>query len=162
MHLLRQVFETAPDYRAARANLEATPLANAAIFTLVGLRHDETCVIERTRDAHATRTGIASAANDWRYGKFPGDWRGIGEDEGHRQGEPGDNAARSRAIERFAGRPTPDFAWLRSPILNGNTRLAVEADPQKGELIVRGYETAPDDEDTAVPVTATLTLRVGV
>ena len=49
MHLLRQVFETAPDYASARAALETTPLANAALFTLVGLAPGETCVIERTR-----------------------------------------------------------------------------------------------------------------
>ncbi|SED54447.1 hypothetical protein SAMN05444161_3438 [Rhizobiales bacterium GAS191] len=162
MHLLRQVFETAPDYRAAQARLEATPLANATIFTLVGLGPDETCVIERTREDHATRSGIASAANDWQYGAFPGNWQGIGEDDDDSNDQRGDNDERSAAIEKFAGRPTEDFAWLQSPILNGNTRLAVEADPRKGELRVRGYETAPDEEDSANPVTATLDLQTGI
>lgn len=159
-HLLRQVFETAPDYSTARQRLEATPLASATIFSLVGLAPDQACVIERTRDRYATKSGVASAANEWKYGNFPGTWQGLGEGDADSDDQRGDNAARSAAIEEFASRPTGDFEWLRPPILNGYTRLAVEADPLKGRLRLRGYETAPADEDSAAPVTQILDLQL--
>jgi hypothetical protein len=159
-HLLRQVFETAPDYLTARAKLETTPLASATIFSLVGLAAGETCVIERTRDQYATRSGVASAANDWQYGHFPGTWQGLGEGDDDSDDQRGDNAERSAAIERFASRPTGNFEWLAPPILNGYTRLAIEADPLKGRLRLQGYETAPNDEDSATPATQILDLQL--
>jgi hypothetical protein len=159
-HLLRQVFETAPDYAAARARLETASLANATIFTLVGLSPDQTCVIERTRDRYVTKSGVATAANAWQYGDFPGIWQGRGESDEDGDDQRSDNAERSAAIEKFASRPTGDFEWLKPPILNGYTRLAIEADPLKARLKVRGYEVAEDDEDSAVPATQILDLEL--
>src|SRR4051794_22957055 len=46
-HLLRQVFETCRTYHDARHRLETTPIARPAIYTLVGCRRGEACVIER-------------------------------------------------------------------------------------------------------------------
>jgi len=48
-HLLRQVFEQAPDFAAARAMLAETPLAAPVIFTLCGPGPGEACTIERPR-----------------------------------------------------------------------------------------------------------------
>jgi len=155
LHLLRRVFETAPDFATARARLEHTPIANPTIYSLVGLSPNESCVIERTRTGHFTRAGVASAANAWRYGTFPGHWRAIAEssdDEGQ------DSHERSEMIERFAGKETGDFAWVAPPILNGNTRLAVEADPNRKTLRLRGYEQS--GPDTALPATAILDLAL--
>lgn len=154
LHLLRHVFETAPDFAAARRALETTPIAAPVIFTLVGLRPDETCVIERDVAAHATRMGVASAANAWRYAEFPGDWR-----VGPASELALDSAERSAAIEAWAGREGAPFAWLVDPILNGMTRLAVEADPAAGTLRAQGYEEAAGDDDTAAPATLMLEWR---
>lgn len=151
LHLLRRVFETARDYAEARALLERTPIAAPAIFTLVGLAADETCVVERDIEAFATRDGVASAANVWRYGTFPGEWHG-----GRASEEAQDSAARAALIETWAGRAGAPFAWVQPPILNAMTRLAVEADPARGTLRAIGYEEAPDEEDGAVPVTQPL------
>ncbi len=63
--LLRQVFETAPDFASARQRLETTPIARPVIYTLAGCRPGERCVIERTVDGFTTRTENTGAANDW-------------------------------------------------------------------------------------------------
>lgn len=151
LHLLRRVFETARDYAEARTLLERTPIAAPAIFTLVGLTAGETCVVERDTEAFATREGVASAANVWRYGTFPGAWRG-----GRASEEAQDSAERAAMIETWAGRAGAPFEWLKPPILNAMTRLAVEADPAQGTLRVVGYEEAPGEEDSAVAATQLL------
>lgn len=150
LHLLRRVFETASDYAEARAMLERMPIAAPTIFTLVGLRPTETCVVERNVEAFVTREGVASAANVWRYASFPGEWHG-----GRASDHARDSDARSAMIEDWAGRNGPPFAWVKSPILNALTRLAVEADPAKGTLRALGYEEAPDGS-RAVPATLPL------
>lgn len=156
LHLLRRAFETARDYAEAKAMLERTPVAAPVIFTLVGLRPGDTCVIERDVEAFATREGVASAANAWRYSRFPGEWHGG------RASEVGqDSAIRSDMIEAWAGRAGEPFAWVEAPVLNAMTRLAVEADPAKGTLRAVGYEEAPGDEDTALPATLPLTWTGG-
>ncbi|TDR94559.1 hypothetical protein EV668_1847 [Enterovirga rhinocerotis] len=151
LHLLRRVFETAPDFSAAREMLERTPIAAPAIFTLVGLAPGETCVIERDIEAFETRQGVASAANTWRYANFPGEWgTGRASEQAH------DSDQRAEMIEGWAGRAGAPFEWVKAPILNGMTRLAVEADPAKGTLRALGYEEAPNDADSAVPATLPL------
>ncbi|KQT61397.1 hypothetical protein ASG52_00455 [Methylobacterium sp. Leaf456] len=151
LHLLRRVFETARDYAEARSLLERTPIAAPAIFTLVGVAAGETCVVERDTEAFTTREGVASAANVWRYGTFPGAWRG-----GRASEEAQDSAERAAMIESWAGRAGAPFEWVRPPILNAMTRLAVEADPARGMLRAVGYEEASGEEDSAVPVTQVL------
>jgi hypothetical protein len=154
-HVLRRVFETARNFQEARALLEQTPIAKAAIFTLAGLTPSETCVIERDRHAFKTMSGIASAANAWRYGSFPGTWQAVGGDETDPRG---DNDDRCAFIETFAGKATGDFDWVQDPILNEDTRLAVEADPGNAYIRVRGYEASGDGE-MAEPVTEILDYR---
>lgn len=154
LHLLRRVFETAPDYASARRALEATPIAAPAIFTLVGVRAEETCVIERDVATHVTREGVASAANAWRYASFPGDWRA-----GPASELALDSAERSALIESWAAREGPPFAWVTAPVLSSLTRLAVEADPAAGTLRALGYEEAPGEEDAAIPATLQLDWR---
>ena len=153
MHLLREVFEKARDFDEARRMIETTPIASPTIFTLVGMAADQTCVIERTETDHVTHVGISSAANSWHYADFRDGWDGRDRDPAS------DSAERRRLIERL-GRPaeTP-FAWVRPPVRNGLTRLAVELDPARSEVWVRGYERIGDSEDAA-PVTADLHLVV--
>ena len=54
--LLRQVFETCPDFATARAMLERTPVARPVIYSLAGTRPGERCVIERTEEDFETRS----------------------------------------------------------------------------------------------------------
>src|SRR6185312_184917 len=63
--LLRRVFEVCRDYGDARQMLEATPISRPVIYTLVGCREGERCVIERTENGARTRDGDTAAANDW-------------------------------------------------------------------------------------------------
>ena len=70
-HLLREVFETCADFGAARRRLETTPVARPVIFTLVGCKRGECCVIERTEEGFASRDEDTSAANDWLRGNAP-------------------------------------------------------------------------------------------
>ncbi|SFK36175.1 hypothetical protein [Methylorubrum salsuginis] len=59
-------------------------------------------------------------------------------------------------IESWAGRAGAPFEWVKPPILNAMTRLAVEADPARGTFRAVGYEAAPGEEDRAVPATQVL------
>jgi hypothetical protein len=46
-----------------------------------------------------------------------------------------------------------DLSWLQWPVLNSETRLALAADPARGHLIARGYES---DGPAARPLEMTL------
>ena len=132
-HLLRQVFETAPDFATARALLTHTPLALPCLFALSGIGPHEGVVIERletravVHEAQAGRTQLA-CANDWLSPGLGGRPRGR------------DNAKRQAALLSLADRPVQGFGWLRPPVLNPRTRLAVVANAAKGRLGVLGFE----------------------
>ncbi|PKU25064.1 carcinine hydrolase/isopenicillin-N N-acyltransferase family protein [Telmatospirillum siberiense] len=127
-HLLRQVFETAPDFVTARQMLCDTPLAASAIFTLVGVKPGEGCVIERTRTEAAVRPGPAAAANHWCQMPLAG--HAIGKD----------SAGRQRAMERLLNYPPARLTWLAPPVLNKDTRVAMVADPLAGTLVAQGWD----------------------
>jgi hypothetical protein len=131
-HLLRHVFETAPDYAAARRMLAETPLALPVMFLLAGTTPDESCVIERTEDDAVIHDGPGVAGNCWRrpdaFG--PGVWSARGYE----------NDARIQCLAGLRGQPARGFDWLVPPVLNPDTRLAVKADPRAGTLAVVGYE----------------------
>jgi hypothetical protein len=126
--LLRRVFETAPDFAAAKAMLVDAPIAAGAIFTLVGARPGESCVIERRPDEAHVIDGAQAAVNAWRS---PG-WRGRARGEA--------NTERLDAMSRAEGDLDPAFPWLRPPILNDTTRLVFVADPQSGAFVAQGWE----------------------
>jgi hypothetical protein len=137
-HLLRMVSEEARDFREARRLLIERPIAAPGIFTVAGVDPRETVVIERTERDARVRDGSHVAANHW---EAPG-WHG------HARGE--DSHGRARMMGRIEAVFDSDFGWLRSPILNGFTRLAMVADAKEGRMVARGYEatgvvTAPLD-----------------
>jgi hypothetical protein len=148
--LLRRVFEVCGDYRAARRMLETTPIARPVIFTLIGCETAERCVIERTETGFVTREDDTCAANDW-VPRRP-DWEGR---IGTRRflissyAEAAEYSRRRRdALAEWAGAPTArDFDWLREPVLNPYTRLAVAMSPACGILRVIGYDAG----DAALP-----------
>ena len=155
--LLRYAFETCADFAAARRLLETTPVARPAIYTLVGVSARERCVIERTETDFCSREDDTCAANDWVPCR-PG-WEGRIGMRRFLSSSSADAAAHSRARrERLAawnGSPAADgFGWVREPVLNPYTRLAVAMCPARGVLRVAGYDHVGDG-DLPVPVSQT-------
>ena len=130
MHLLRRVFTEARGYTEARAMLAETPLALPTFFTLSGIERDQGCVIERLEDRAVVHDGAeACVANDWIARGMP-------------PGRPrlADNRERRAGLLQSAGEAGDDFVWLRPPVLNAKTRLAVVANAARGRLAVLGFE----------------------
>ena len=148
-HLLREVLETCRDFDEAKRQLESTPVARPVIFTLVGCRRGERCVIERTEEEHSTRSEDTSAANDWLNYAEPWEARVNTTYMLTRSHE--EAGARSRARrEALAAWSAPfargGFAWVVPPVLNLFTRMAVEMCPAQGILRVVGYERREGSE----------------
>lgn len=127
-HLLRDVFEQAPDFASARRMLIEAPIASPAIFSLAGLAPAETCVIERTETAAHVHDGPGVAANNW---QAPG-WRG--------RARGNDSAGRARRMAAVATDFDPALPWLDAPILNPQTRLVMIADAKIGRFLAQGFE----------------------
>lgn len=125
-HLLRQVFEQAPDYATARRMLTAIPVAVPVIFTLAGIEPGQACVIERIETGFASPAEV-TATNHFTTVLGAGSWRSRGTDS------PG----RHRAARDLAAMPRIDR--LEPPILNSLTRLAMTLDAA-GHLSVAGYD----------------------
>ena len=131
------------DFAAARRMLETTPVARPVIYVLVGCVANERCVIERTETDFVTREDDTSAANDWvpcRDG-----WEGrIGTRRfltSSFADAAGYSRARRESLNGWIGAASaPGFDWVREPVLNPYTRLAVAMCPAEGLLRVRGYD----------------------
>jgi hypothetical protein len=141
--LLRSVFEACATFEEARRRLETTPIARPVIYTLVGCRPGERCVIERTEETYTTRTTATCAANDW-LDSIDG-WEGrVGADVVMTcsSAEAGGGSRRRReALADWHGSLAGDsFQWVAAPVLNRMTRLAVEMCAADGTLRVVGYE----------------------
>ena len=138
--VLREVFMQAENYSDARTRLCETPISTPAIFTVVGVEANETCVIERTESDARIIDGPAAAANAWQAFDL----------SGHDRGE--ENPQRlAQMMQRVVGSslsPAPDFSWVAPPILNKNTRLAMHCAPRDGMLRAQGYES--DGPATAI------------
>lgn len=126
-HLLRQVFEEAAGFDAARRVLAETPIAAPAIFSIVGCRPTELCIIERTETAAHIHDGARACANAWQAPSWSGRARGV------------ENAARVRQLSALASGPTRDLQWLAAPVLNATTRLAAVFTPATGALLAQGF-----------------------
>ena len=125
-HLLRQVFETAPDFATARTMLSQTPLAMPAIFTLAGFEPGQVCVIERTEMDWA-EAGNPAAANHFATElAMTGQWEPHG---------AGSEARREQIMAEAAPR---EHASLTAPILTAETCLAMTASAA-GALTVTGF-----------------------
>ncbi|HUJ03806.1 MAG TPA: hypothetical protein VLW75_09235 [Rhizomicrobium sp.] len=135
-HLLRHVFETAPDYAAARQMLCATPLAVPAIFILAGAALGEGSVIERTETGfvlHAMDESCVCATNHFE-GRMSDHGRGW-------RPRPIDSAGRLAAARRLDG-DGEDFSWFAPPIANAYSRLVMSAEPGSGALSLMGTSGA--------------------
>ncbi len=131
-HLLRRVFETAKDFKAAENMLCHMPLAVPAIFTLSGIRGSEGCIIERTENAFAVRAmdgcNVCASNHFESHLSYAGrGWRA----------RPINSQGRL-ACARTLGGATADFSWFIPPIANVNSRLAMVANAGSGLLSVMG------------------------
>ncbi|HXW71260.1 MAG TPA: hypothetical protein VEK34_07470 [Methylocella sp.] len=141
--LLRQVFETCKTYREARRMLEAIPVARPVIFILIGCVPGERCVIERTESDFLTREETTSAANDW----IPARPKWEARMAASQFFTAPMNAAGERCRERHDALANwdgllsrPGFEWLKPPVLNPYTRIAVSMSPARAALRVAGFE----------------------
>ncbi len=158
--LLRRVFETCRDFGEARTVLERTPLARPVIYTLVGCRAGERCVIERTETGARTYEDQTGAANDWTH-RMPL-WEGrLGSERIFTAtfDEAGERSKTRRdALGAWSGTFERDsFGWIEPPVLNKYTRLGVETCPAQGILRAIGYEL---DDGQELPQAATMPLEV--
>jgi hypothetical protein len=123
--------------------LETTPVSRPVIYVLVGCAAGERCVIERTETGFVTRENDTSAANDWLPGR-PG-WEGrIGTRRFLTDSfvdAANYSSARRESLVGWTGTcAAPSFAWVREPVLNPYTRIAVAMCPARGVLRAIGYE----------------------
>jgi len=145
-HLLREVFESARTFGEAKQRLETTPIARPVIYTLVGCERGERCVIERREESFETRMDDTAAANNWLHAAFPWEARMRSEVLLVRSFDEAAENSRIRR-EQLAAWPGKfaqgSFDWVTAPVLNTNTRIAVEMCPATGVLRAVGYEMAP-------------------
>jgi hypothetical protein len=142
-HLLREVFETAGSFAEAKRMLTERPISTPGIFSLAGIKPTETAVIERTETEAFVHDGSNVVANHWQAPGWRGHSRGI------------DSSGRACQMHGVSTAFDPEFSWLKRPILNWNTRLAMIADASEGRLVARGYEV---DGHSAAAATVPLEL----
>jgi len=150
-HLLRRVFESAPDYAAAVAMLtdRAVSLAAPALFTVSGVEAEEGCVIEafgkerRVHHAGQAPAGILGVANQW----LSPDLKGKARNESITLApalEPEANNALRRAIvtdlQRHAFRGSAD---LMEPVLNSHTVMVMSGNAATREFTVEALDPPP-------------------
>ncbi|MGH6795630.1 MAG: hypothetical protein ACREDD_08675 [Methylocella sp.] len=158
-HLLRRVFETCETYTNAKGELENTPVARPVIYTLIGCTPGERCVIEQTENGFVTRGKETSAANDWVPGRPK--WEARIAAGRFLTCSPVDAAAHCRnrhdALAGWRGLLShTGFDWVKPPVLNPYTRLAVTMSPARAILRVAGYEMM----HTGLPEQVTQTCEV--
>lgn len=129
-HLLRRVFQEAGSYAEAKELLIRVPISTPAIFSLSGLKANEITVIERKETEARVHDGANVAANHW---QAPG-W--TGHPRGH------DSPGRARQMHGVAPDLDASFPWLKAPVLNERTRIAMVADAAEGRLVAQGFEDA--------------------
>jgi hypothetical protein len=155
-HLLRFAFDRCGTYDEAVQLLTSTPLARPTLFSLVGPQPGQGCLIERTETEAVVHEGAACIANDWhpKGPSRPGRWVPRGS---FIRGMP---SSEERWVALGSCASATPFAWLAEPVLNGLTRLAVEAAPASGRLRVVGLEPSSRRMTKAVPATKTLDAHI--
>lgn len=146
--LLRQAFETCETYAAAKRVLEQTPVARPVIYTLIGCRQGERCVIERTENGFVTRETETSAANDWIPERPQWEARISATRILSCSAQEAADRCRERhdALANWGGLISHgSFDWVKPPVLNPYTRLAVIMNPARAILRVAGYEIIAGD-----------------
>lgn len=141
-HLLRFACETCGDFAAARTLLAETPVARPVIYTLVGCRPGERCVIERTETEAVVRTDATVVANDWSPARPAWEARMPAVELMRRSFEEAAaiNKVREAQLAAHAAPLAESFDWVLPPVLNPYTRVAVAMSPGEGRMRVVGWE----------------------
>lgn len=134
-HLLRKVFEHAPDFETAQRLLTESPISTPAIFLLAGVQPNETVIIERSETKAHVITGATVAANHWQTPEWTGRPRGR------------DSAGRAAKMHSVSIDFDPHFEWVEPPILNERTRLIMIADAAQNRLMAQGFEASKPATD---------------
>jgi len=151
-HLLRHAFDVCATFQEAVEILSTAPVAKPVLYSIVGPLASEACLIERTQTEAVVRRGDSTIANDWHpmSPRRDGYWMPRGT---YIRGAD-DSERRRKCLED--DEPGECFDWVREPVLNGFTRLAVEASATTGELRVLGFEPACRRAAGVTPATAVL------
>lgn len=129
LHVVRMVCEEAGDFATARDMLEHTDISTPATYTLVGMHEGERSIIERSRTSSFTHADAYTAANAWRRP----DVRGL----------PRHMANTERAAQLMHMRPDDPQdieSWLRPPMRNCFSRLALSCSPREGWIVAQDLE----------------------
>lgn len=130
-HLLRYAFETCETFDDAVEMIAREPLARPTLFTLAGAKSGELALVERTENEARIYRGPVIVANDWQEAQAG--WQARMSLE--------NNVARKAAMQTVTP-DAPRFDWVKEPVLNRLTRLAVEMSAAgAGDFIARGYES---------------------
>lgn len=150
-HLLRQVFERAPDYQSALEMLadESVRLAMPTLFTLAGTEPDEGCVVEgfghkrRVHRSADAENGALGVANQWLSTDLCGKARNRAVGTGSVTTAEENNRIRRKQITRQQLGDFRGAADLDEPALNSHTVMVVVANARRGEMTVEGLEAPP-------------------
>ncbi len=150
-HLLRRVFETAADFKAA-LHMLADPrvtLAMPALFTLAGVEPHEGCIIEalgserRVHRMARDASGALGIANQW----LSPDLRGHARNESETPGAPMtaelNNSTRQADVRALQQGRFHGAADLAEPVLNSHTVMVVVANARRGEMTVEALDPPP-------------------
>jgi len=146
-HLIRRALETCPDFATAFRFLKETPIAYTGLITIAGA-NGEAAIIERAEDLAYVHEGPGAIPNHWLNPHWRGHPRGID--------SPGRLAQCHVLVPDLRSLGT-DFGWLKYPMLNKLSRLAVIADLKTGDLAVLGLE---QDGRSAKPATECFKINV--
>jgi hypothetical protein len=125
--LLRKVFDECPDFYSAIEMIEKTPICYPAIFSILGPEEGEFVIIERTEAAKSTQKRAPAVTNHWLNKEFSGTVTAFQSNE------------RLVAMKSRITKGINDSEWLAHPILNADTRIAVDLNPVTGRMRLRGY-----------------------
>lgn len=125
--LLRKVFEECKDFDAAVSMLEKVPISSSAIFSIVGPEEGEFAIIERTETERKTTKRQPAVTNHWLNNEFSG--RAVGYKSEDRL-----FTIKSRLASNAHG-----WDWLRVPVLNPTTQLAMDLNPKTARMKIIGY-----------------------
>ena len=136
-HLLRQVFEQATSYAAAKEMLVETRIAVPAIFILSGMEEGEGCIIERLENTSEI-IELSASQQLTATNHFNSSLSMVG--NGWRPRQP-DSHGRYKQMNAIHGHDLVNqFDWLRSPIINRFTRLCIVMDASNRRLVAQGFE----------------------
>lgn len=137
-HLLRKVFEEAPDYASAKTMLAQTPVCVPCIYILAGIHPGEGTVIKRLEKEAEVRDlagfdRVAIANN------FLGAFRERCKGWRPREIDSAGRQAQSEALEISRLREK-HYDWVDYPMRNPMTRLILTTTPATGKWQAQGWE----------------------